>query len=214
MNDLAKKYSAIEIGKVMYAKIPPGGTINFHTDSFPLYSGFIRAHIPIISEANGSDFYTEYGDFKMYQGGLFFYDTKPMHTTKNNSRAFRTHLIIDLLVENRTDYFEDPYFYYEKVKTNDHIRSKLSSDEFQEIQSKLGTLVFVLCHDKKSDETFFLWNSKGSKEYYLEQFKLYDELDVITSGEVHWKESYSMVRSEIEGKNPIILRKDYDFKCD
>lgn len=207
-NSLLSLYDATEIGKVIYAKIPPGGTINYHTDSFPLYSGFIRVHLPIYSERNASDFYSEEGNFSMEEGFVYLYDTKPMHTTKNNSSSDRTHLIVDLLVKDRDTYFKDPEFYYERVMFTSEMKERIESQEFKSVFSNLGTLLFFLSINEQKGTAFLLWNSKKSRDHFMESFEVYKEL--LESGNVHWKDSYKLVEKESENTSVNIVRKDYE----
>ena len=202
---LKKMFGAKEIGKCMYALIKPGGTINYHTDSFPLYSGFLRFHVPLISEAGASEFFSEEGNFSMEQGWLYVYDTKPTHTTKNNSSKDRLHIIIDLLLD-REDFFEEPKFYFDFVTDVGFVKSALSSDEFQHTQSKLSTVLFVVCETK--DNFFFLWNSKKSRDMYFENCVLYK--DTSESGEVFWKDSYQKVKDVVGENKCFIMRNDYE----
>jgi hypothetical protein len=209
--NLCKKLEGTGIGKVMYARMPPGETINWHTDFYPLYSSFARVHIPLISKKGGSTFYTEYGDFVMDENYVYIYDTQPAHTTKNNSDADRTHLIIDILL-NRDLYFPPVKFLVEKVNnvSVEQANTVLDSAKFKEIISKLATLIFYINVHTDGTATL-LWNSVGSRTKFFEYFNLQlsDNANSCLE-EISWDKSYDFVRKDnLKSGNCYIMRNDF-----
>jgi hypothetical protein len=208
---LCQKLGGLGIGKVMYARIPPGETINWHTDFYPLYSGFARVHIPLISAAGASTFYTEHGDFVMEENSVYIYDTKPAHTTKNNSDQDRTHLIVDVLVE-REKYFPPVTFLIEEIKNvcADSADSKLNSAEFKETFANLATLLFYVNVHCDGTATL-LWNSRGSRAKFFEHFDLtFGTQEPSNLAEIPWDCSYGFVKNDMgmPGKC-YVLRNDF-----
>jgi hypothetical protein len=210
-NDICSKLNGIGIGKVMYAKLIPNGTVNWHTDSYPLYSGFARIHIPLLSEYKASSFYTECGDFIMEEKYVYALDTKPYHTIKNNSQEIRIHLIIDVMLD-RSIYFDPVLFLLEKVEnvSKSTLINCLNSSNFNETFKKLATLLFYFnIHDDNT--AILLWNSYGSRMKFFE----YCNIDFGENAEsvfenIEWEKTYNFVTDDMLKPGYChTIRKDY-----
>lgn len=217
IGEIAKHLGATNIGKVMFAKIPPGGTMNYHTDSYPLYSGFGRVHIPLVSTSGASSFYTESGNFTMVQHGVYLYDTYPMHTTVNESNADRIHLIIDVYI-NRATYFPPVVHYWESVKFDNKDRQDVinifATDEFAECLKKYGTLLFYV--GVSDSYVSLLFNSAASKDQFYTVFNIVDKLKLVSHTEVSfnqlpWRDTYDAVAQQLLARDldVILCRRDY-----
>lgn len=197
--DLCEQMDGLEIGKVLYAKMPPGGTMNWHTDSYPLYSSFARVHVPIQTKGEGSTFFNENGMFTMKEGFAYAYNTQPCHTALNNSDEDRFHLIVDVLPKEPE--FGDVYFVKETCsKENTNF---FSSEVFQDKKKRLGTL--LLYANTKQDGCTLLWNSLKSRAKFLEDVVWNDGV----LEKIHWKDSYVFVRNDMNLGNVIVKRTDF-----
>jgi len=215
-NEICKKLGGTDLGKVMYARIQPGGTINWHTDSFPLYSGYARVHIPLISSPGASSFYTEDGNFVMEEGHVCTYDTKVMHTTVNESSDTRTHLIIDVLVD-RDRFFAPAEFCIERIEniSTDLANEYFQSKYFEDALSKFVTILFYANIHEDNTATI-LWNSKRSRDKFFEKFNLQLGPNTQSTLEnINWKDSYQFVRDDcLKPGTCHIIRNDFKSNYD
>ncbi len=113
---LADYLMAGEIGKVVLARMWPGEVLNWHTDPYPLYSGFTRCHIPLFGEE--SFFESETGVQEFTVGNLYLMDTKPAHRAYAGGTGPRVNLIIDLLL-NRSRYFQEETYQVHRYVIDD-----------------------------------------------------------------------------------------------
>ncbi len=220
-------FAARYLGKVMFAKMPPGCMMNWHIDPYPIYSGFSRLHIPLFSEQGASDFYTEQGNFSMQIGSTYLYDTALVHTAKNNSNKDRIHLIVDVLLPrenffNQVSYFwEEIYLEFDQEVNQGSAIEKFGLDysaEFLSAQKKYGTLLVFMSISSlfsRKIKLAFLWCSLVGRDKFFEQCNLHRHFKVAsrkfssTSGICHWEESYAFVKDRCLDSKVIVCRRDY-----
>lgn len=93
--DLARRVEAIELGRVLITKVPPGGRILRHADAHGEYvdSG-ARYHI-VLNGLPGSLYMCGDETVNMLTGECWWFDHKAEHEVQNNSVDDRVHLLVD-----------------------------------------------------------------------------------------------------------------------
>lgn len=84
------------VGRVMLARLRPGGAIDPHVDEGDYAANTSRYHIPI--ESGEGDAFT-CGDetVTMLPGSCWWFNHRVRHHVRNNTPNWRTHLIVDLM---------------------------------------------------------------------------------------------------------------------
>lgn len=83
------------LGRVMLAKLPPGGRIDRHADEGAYAEHYDRFHFVLTSEA-GNVFECDGQEVSMQPGEVWWFDHRKPHQVYNGSQADRIHLIVDV----------------------------------------------------------------------------------------------------------------------
>jgi len=89
------------LGRVMIAKLRPGGVIEPHEDQGRYAKSFTRYHLVLKSEP-GNVFECDGESVHMAPGELWWFNHRGQHTVRNGSSEPRTHLIFDIQHPART----------------------------------------------------------------------------------------------------------------
>lgn len=98
---IADAVNGREIGRIILAKLKPGGAIMPHLDEGAYADHFERFHLVLATNADcwfQCDHDEDSAEFvRMKEKELWWFNHKKVHTAFNNGRTPRTHLIIDLV---------------------------------------------------------------------------------------------------------------------
>lgn len=207
-----------ELGKCLFALIPPKSGIEWHIDPFPIFSAFTRFHIPIISPKNSGFLENEKTSFEMKPLNIYAYDTKFMHKAYNKSNSDRVHLIVDCLVKrnafsNKPHYLLEIY-YIKKATLGKNL--VLKNELFEKAFKKYGTgLIFILQAGNSKEITLhFLWNSLFSRNLFYNIFNVHSFLKKFQFEKketlIYWKKTYPYYYNILQNNGKtLITRSDY-----
>jgi outer membrane protein assembly factor BamB/orotate phosphoribosyltransferase len=87
--------SGRELGRVLLAKLKPGGRVYPHVDDGEYYKIRDRFHL-VVASASGADMQCGGLNQRFLEGELWWFDNKKVHSSSNPSNEDRIHLIFDL----------------------------------------------------------------------------------------------------------------------
>lgn len=99
INDILEAVGSYELGRVMIAKLSPGGLITPHADEGLYADSYERFHLPIKS-FQGNFFIAGNEAVEMDAGELWWFNHKKTHVVYNGSETDRIHLIVDCVAPN------------------------------------------------------------------------------------------------------------------
>lgn len=94
---ILRQLGSTVLGRVMIAKLKPGGHIDLHEDQGHYARSFSRFHLVLKSEP-GNEFTCDDETVHMAQGELWWFNHRGEHQVRNDSHEPRTHLIFDAQV--------------------------------------------------------------------------------------------------------------------
>lgn len=99
VSEFEKLVEPLLLGRVIVAKLKPGGVITEHADEGLYADHYERFHIPLIADTGNSFFVRNPNSsldcVSMKPGDLWWFNHKRPHTVRNDSHSPRIHLIID-----------------------------------------------------------------------------------------------------------------------
>lgn len=96
--DLMRRFNAIALGRVVIARLPPGGRILRHADDYGKYASRddgLRFHV-CVQGLPGCAFHCGDETIAMQSGQVFWFRHQAPHSAENNSADDRIHLLIDV----------------------------------------------------------------------------------------------------------------------
>ena len=93
--DLARKFEAERIGRVMITRLKPGAKIAPHVDGGDHAKYYSRYHV-VLQGFPGSVFRAGDEQVQMLSGQVWWFDNQQEHECVNNSADDRVHMIVDL----------------------------------------------------------------------------------------------------------------------
>lgn len=96
--NLMRRFEAVFLGRVIVARLPPGGIIKPHADNYGAYAMAqkgLRFHA-VIQAAPGCLFHCGDETIQTRSGEVWWFNHKEMHSAENNSADDRLHLLIDM----------------------------------------------------------------------------------------------------------------------
>jgi len=97
--NLMRAFHGVALGRVIIARLPPGGVIKPHADDYGKYAlaeGGKRFHA-CISAAPGVLFHCGDETIQMRTGEVYWFRHTAVHSAENNSADERIHLLVDLI---------------------------------------------------------------------------------------------------------------------
>ncbi len=94
VEDFARERNA-SLGRVALVRLKPHARVYRHYDAETWLQGRNRYHL-VVQSPGGSRMTSGIEKRTFYEGDLFFFDNKKMHTAENTSDEWRTHLIFDM----------------------------------------------------------------------------------------------------------------------
>jgi hypothetical protein len=96
--NLMRRFEGISLGRVVIARLPPGGTIAPHADDYGTYaarSDGMRFHVAL-QGLPGCLFHCGGETVTMASGSAWWFDHKAQHSVENHSSDDRVHLLVDV----------------------------------------------------------------------------------------------------------------------
>lgn len=96
--ELMRRFHGISLGRVMIARLPPGGIIKRHADDYGLYAlrdDGMRFHV-CVQALPGCAFHCGDETIQMTTGMCWWFNHKEPHSAENNSADERIHLLVDI----------------------------------------------------------------------------------------------------------------------
>jgi len=95
---LMTRFNGIHLGRVIIARLPPGGRILPHADDYGKYAlrdDGLRFHVCVQGQP-GCLFHCGEETIQMQTGQVYWFNHKAVHSAENNSADDRIHLLVDL----------------------------------------------------------------------------------------------------------------------
>ena len=96
--DLMRRFNGISLGRVIVARLPPGGKISPHADDYGAYAtrnNGMRFHACVLG-LPGCNFHCGEDTVQMKTGEVWWFRHQSMHSAENMSADERIHLLIDI----------------------------------------------------------------------------------------------------------------------
>lgn len=96
--NLMRRFEGISLGRVIIARLPPGGTIAPHADDYGTYANRddgMRFHVAV-QGLPGCLFHCGGETITMHTGSAFWFDHRATHSVENHSSDDRIHLLVDI----------------------------------------------------------------------------------------------------------------------
>lgn len=95
--DLMRRFNGIALGRVIIARLPPGGRILAHADDYGAYAtqDGLRLHVAV-QALPGCIFHCGDETVQMQSDSVWWFDHKSMHSAENRSADDRIHLLVDI----------------------------------------------------------------------------------------------------------------------
>lgn len=96
--NLMRRYRAVSLGRVILARLPPGGTIKPHVDNYGRYANRdrgLRLHA-VVQALPGCLFHCGDETIQTRTGEVWWFQHRQTHSAENNSGDDRIHLLIDM----------------------------------------------------------------------------------------------------------------------
>lgn len=93
---------SLHVGRVMVARLKPGGAIDPHVDEGAYAEHFTRFHIPLAA-GEGDAFTCGDETITMLPGSAWRFDHRTCHRVHNGTPNWRVHLIVDLALHRWKD---------------------------------------------------------------------------------------------------------------
>lgn len=101
--NLMRRFEGVSLGRVIIARLPPGGTIAPHADDYGEYAARddgLRFHVAL-QGLPGCHFHCGGEVVQMLSGQVWWFNHKAEHSAQNNSADERIHLLIDIQTDVR-----------------------------------------------------------------------------------------------------------------
>ncbi len=96
--NLMRRFKAIQLGRVIIARLPMGGVIKPHADNYGSYAARddgLRFHA-VVQAAPGCLFHCGDETIQTRSGEVWWFQHQAVHSAENNSAEERVHLLIDM----------------------------------------------------------------------------------------------------------------------
>jgi hypothetical protein len=96
--NLMRRFEGVSLGRVIVARLPPGGTIAPHADDYGSYAARddgMRFHVAV-QGLPGCLFHCGDETVTMLTGAVYWFNHRATHSVENNSADERIHLLIDI----------------------------------------------------------------------------------------------------------------------
>lgn len=95
--NLMRRFQGIALGRVIIARLPPGGVISPHADDYGIYATQegMRFHVAVQGQP-GCKFRCGEEEVTMLTGQIWWFNHKQPHSAENLSADDRIHLLIDV----------------------------------------------------------------------------------------------------------------------
>jgi len=95
--NLMRRFQGIALGRVIIARLPPGGVILPHADNYGAYAtqDGLRLHI-CVQGLPGCQFHCGGETIQMQTDSVWWFNHKAEHSAENNSADERIHLLLDI----------------------------------------------------------------------------------------------------------------------
>lgn len=96
--NLMRRFEAVSLGRVIIARLPPGGVIAPHADNYGDYAerdDGMRFHVAV-QGLPGCLFHCGNETVQMLTGSVWWFQHKETHSVENNSADERIHLLVDI----------------------------------------------------------------------------------------------------------------------
>lgn len=96
--NLMRRFNGISLGRVIIARLPPGGVIQPHADDYGDYAlqAALRLHV-CVQGLPGCLFNCGEETVQMQTDSVWWFNHKEMHSARNNSADDRIHLLVDIV---------------------------------------------------------------------------------------------------------------------